>query len=77
MALWPFLAVNNGLFVHLKILIKITFVRLLFLKLKQTKNMKKTNVFGFYFKLKNAFFGGSTNFFLNLSFKTIDIQMLF
>ena len=63
MALWPFLAVNNGLFVHLKILIKITFVRLLFLKLKQKKNMKKTNVFGFYFKLKNAFFGGQPIFF--------------
>ena len=46
-----------------KILIKITFVRLLFLKLKQKKNMKKYFFMVFISKLKNALFWGSTNFF--------------
>ena len=78
----PFLAVNNGFFgAFSKILIKITFVHLLFLKLKQKKNMKKKYFYDFYFKLKNALFGGQSIFFLNffslLSFKTIDTQMLF
>ena len=39
-----------------------TFVRLLILKLKQKTNMKKYFFFIFCFKLKNALFGGSTNF---------------
>ena len=40
-----------------------TFVRLLILKLKQKTNMKKYFFLIFCFKLNNALFGGSTNFF--------------
>ena len=45
-----------------KILTKITFLDLLFLKLTQKKNMKKNCFSGFYFKLENALLQGSTNF---------------
>ena len=52
---WPFLAVNNVFFAFLKILIKITFVRLLILKLKQKKIWRKIFMV-FISKLKNALF---------------------
>ena len=46
---WLFLAVNNIFLCAFKTLIKITFVCLLFLKLKQKKNMKKILLW-YYFK---------------------------
>ena len=55
-------------------------MRLLFLKLKQKKNMKKHFFTVFISKLKNALFGDQTIFFIFLyvlAFKTIDKQMLF
>ena len=58
-----FLAVKNFFCAFSKILMKITFVCLLFLNLKQKKNMKKNLFYGFFSKLKNALFWGSTNFF--------------
>ena len=62
-----------------KILFKITSVRLLFLKLKQKKNVKKNFLYSFYFKTQKCSFWGSPNFFQIfflsvLAFKTIDIQ---
>ena len=51
-----------------KILTKITFVRLMFLKLKQKKNMKNILLKVFISKLKNGLFRGSNNFFLSFHF---------
>ena len=68
--LWPFLAVNNGFFsAFSKILIKITFVLLLFLKLKQMKNNNiLRNYHGFYFKTQKWPFLGVNQFFLPIFF---------
>ena len=56
-------------------------MHLFFFKLEQKKNMKKNFSTVFNSNLKNAFFGGSTNFFpifcSVLAFKTIEKQMLF
>ena len=51
-----------------KILTKITFVRLMFLKLKQKKNMKNILLKVFISKLKNGLFRGSNYFFLSFHF---------
>ena len=64
-----------------KILNKITFVRLLFMKLKQKKNLKKYFLW-FLFQNSKMLFLGVNQFFFNffssvLSFKTIYTQMLF
>ena len=54
---------------------------LLFLKLKQKKNMKKYFCYGFYFKTQKCSFLEVNQFFFNffsvLAFKTKDTQMLF
>ena len=69
-------------FVHFqKILTEINFVSLLFLKLKQNKNMKTILLKVFIYKRENALFQGSTiffssSFFGDFTLKRINAQML-
>ena len=56
---WRFLTVNHFFCAFSKIPTKRTFVCLLFLKLNQSHNMKKTFLGGFSAKTKSAFFRGS------------------
>ena len=52
-------------------------MRLLFLKLKQNKDIKNICFKGSYFKIQKCSFSGVNQFFSVLAFKTIDTQMLF
>ena len=63
-----FLAVKNFFCAFSKILIKITFVCLLFFNLKQKKNMKKNLFYGFFFKTQKCPFLGVNQFFFFLIF---------
>ena len=70
MAKTAFLAVNNFFCAFLKILNKITIVCLLFLKLNQSRNTKKTFFLGVFLqKPKTRFFGGKNKIVLIIKFQ--------
>ena len=73
MPFWPFLMVNKVFCAFSKILIKITFVCLLFIKQKLKKNVKKIFFFGFYFKTQKCFIWGVNKFFYNFFKKVFRI----